>query len=35
MPKSLTEQQREWLDAALRSKGRFTMAKTVKGNWDD
>ncbi|MGQ0566369.1 MAG: protein kinase family protein [Gemmobacter sp.] len=35
MPKSLSEQQREWLDAALRSKGRFTRAKAVKKNWDD
>ncbi len=35
MPKSLTDQQREWLDAALRSKGRFTLAKSVRKSWDD
>jgi serine/threonine protein kinase len=35
MPKSLSEQQREWLDAALKAKGRFTRAKSVKKDWDD
>lgn len=35
MAKTLSDQQREWLDAALRSKGRFTMARTVKHDWED
>jgi hypothetical protein len=35
MPNNLSDKQRQWLDAALKAKGRFTMARTVKKDWED
>jgi serine/threonine protein kinase len=31
----ITDEQRTWLDAALQSKGRFTSAKSIKGDFAD
>jgi hypothetical protein len=32
---TLDEKQREWLDAALKAKGRFTRAGAIRKEWDD
>ncbi|MBL4915788.1 protein kinase family protein [Szabonella alba] len=32
---ALDDDQRKWLDAALKSKGRFTRAKSIKSDWED
>lgn len=31
---TLDEKQRQWLDAALQARGRFTRAKSVKDDWE-
>ena len=32
---ALDDDQRKWLDAALKAKGRFTRAKSIKTDWED
>ena len=32
---ALDDDQRKWLDAALKAKGRFTRAKSIKADWED
>lgn len=33
--KKLDQQQRAWLDAALKAKGRFTRAAAIRSDWED
>jgi serine/threonine protein kinase len=33
--KKLDDEQRKWLDAALKAKGRFTRAASIKSDWED